>query len=50
MTEGSFPKDFCYGGAADEYESEATGGAVADNKPRILLMGLRRYLVLENGN
>ncbi|KAI0207812.1 Ras-related GTP-binding protein C [Lamellibrachia satsuma] len=38
---GSFPKDFRYGGP-DEYDSEAAGGPSADNKPRILLMGLRR--------
>ena len=40
---GSFPKDFRYGGP-DEYDSEAAGGPSADNKPRILLMGLRRWV------
>jgi Ras-related GTP-binding protein C/D len=44
MNVGSFPKDFDY---QDEYDPEAAGGPSADNKPRILLMGLRR-LVIEN--
>ncbi|ELT98835.1 hypothetical protein CAPTEDRAFT_21722 [Capitella teleta] len=39
MNVGSFPKDFDY---QDEYDPEAAGGPSADNKPRILLMGLRR--------
>ena len=38
---GSFPKDFGYG--PDEHDDELPGGATAENKPRILLMGLRRY-------
>ena len=42
MHVGSFPKDFGYGG--DEYDQEVVGGASADTKPRILLMGLRRYI------
>ena len=37
---GSFPKDFGYG--PDEHDDEVPGGTTAENKPRILLMGLRR--------
>ena len=37
---GSFPKDFGYG--EHEYDHEAAGGPSPENKPRILLMGLRR--------
>lgn len=40
---GSFPKDFGYG--TDDFEQEMVG-ATADNKPRILLMGLRRLALL----
>ena len=40
---GSFPKDFGYG--PDEHDDELPGGATAENKPRILLMGLRRYKI-----
>ena len=42
MNVGSFPKDFGYG--ADDYENEAEGGSQTEPKPRILLMGLRRYV------
>lgn len=34
---GSFPKDFGYGGTFENSEFEK----ISDNKPRILLMGLR---------
>lgn len=38
---GSFPKDFGYGGF--EQEGDGPGGPLAgEQKPRILLMGLRR--------
>uniref|UniRef100_A0A182QCF8 Ras-related GTP-binding protein n=1 Tax=Anopheles farauti TaxID=69004 RepID=A0A182QCF8_9DIPT len=35
---GSFPKDFGYG----DFEHESDGNRASDDKPRILLMGLRR--------
>ncbi len=41
MHVGSFPKDFGYG--PDEYDHDASGSTTSENKPRILLMGLRRY-------
>ncbi len=37
---GSFPKDFGYG--PDDHNAEV-GASASDTKPRILLMGLRRY-------
>ncbi|XP_013385486.1 ras-related GTP-binding protein C [Lingula anatina] len=37
---GSFPKDFGYG--PDDTDSDAVGIVPTENKPRILLMGLRR--------
>ena len=40
LTVGSFPKDFGYGPEENDYE--APGSASSENKPRILLMGLRR--------
>ncbi len=40
FTVGSFPRDFGYG--PDEQDDEVAGAAAAENKPRILLMGLKR--------
>lgn len=42
---GSFPKDFSYG----PFEQNGEGDSISlqeDHKPRILLMGLRRYVFL----
>lgn len=40
---GSFPKDFGYGA----YDQDVDGGGAlsGEQKPRILLMGLRRYKI-----
>lgn len=39
----SFPKEYQYGGDSNEPDSQSM---VASQKPRILLMGLRRYIHL----
>lgn len=41
---GSFPKDFSYGPFEQNGEGDNTS-LQEDHKPRILLMGLRRYLI-----
>lgn len=41
MAEGSFPKDLYFGG---EYDNEGQSGPSAEKIPRLLLMGMRRFV------
>lgn len=43
MAEGSFPKDLYFGG---DYDSEGQSGPSAEKIPRLLLMGMRRFVVV----
>lgn len=46
MTVGSYTPDFGYGNDEPLHDT-MTDGTASENKPRILLVGLRRYLVLK---
>lgn len=41
MAEGSFPKDLYFGG---DYDNEGQSGPSAEKIPRLLLMGMRRFV------